>query len=58
MGIEVKDSKSKLVVNGDDVMRFLEVLDRRQFELELVKGKPERFKAGSRSRLRTSGGEA
>lgn len=58
MGIEVKESKSKLVVDGDDVMRFLEVLDRRQFELELVKGKPERFKAGSRSRLRSSGGEA
>jgi len=56
MGIEIKESKGRLVVEGDDVMRFLEVMDRRQYEVELVKGKPERFKAGSRSRLRISGG--
>lgn len=57
MGIEIKDFKGKLIVEGDDVMRFLEVMDRRQYEVELVKGKPERFKAGSRSRLRNVGGE-
>ena len=55
--MRVKESKGKLVVEGDDVMRFLEVMDRRQYEVELVKGKPERFKAGSRSRLRNVGGE-
>ena len=57
MGIAVKESQGKLVVEGDDVMRFLEVMDRRQYEVELVKGKPEHFKAGSRSRLRSIGGE-
>lgn len=57
MGLEIRDSKGKLVVAGDDAMQFLEVLDRRQFELELVKGKPERFKAGSRSRLHTTSGQ-
>lgn len=57
MGIEIKELKGKLVVEGDDVMRFLEVMDRRQYEVELVKGKPERFKAGSRSRLSGKGGE-
>lgn len=57
MGIGIKESNGKLVVEGDDVMRFLEVMDRRQYQVELVKGRPERFKAGSRSRLRTSGGE-
>lgn len=55
MGIEIKVSEGKLVVEGDDVMRFLEVMDRRQYEVELVKGKPERFKAGSRSRLQSGG---
>lgn len=58
MGIAVKESQGRLVVEGDDVMRFLEVMDRRQYEVELVKGKPEHFKAGSRSRLRSIGGEA
>ncbi len=56
MGIEIKESKGKLLVEGDDVMRFLEVMDRRQYEVELVKGKPERFKASSRSPLSGKGG--
>ena len=56
MGVEVKESKGKLVVEGDDVMQFLEVMDRRMYEVTLVKNKPERFKAGSRSRLRNIGG--
>lgn len=56
MGIEIRESKGKLVVEGDDVLPFLEVMDRRQYEVELVKGKPERFKAGSRSPLSGQGG--
>lgn len=57
MGIGIKESKGKLVVEGDDVMRFLEVMDRRQYEVELVKDKPEWFKAGSRLRLRNASGD-
>ena len=56
MGIAIMESKGKLMVEGDDVMGFLEVMDRRQYEVELVKGKPERFKAGSRSPLSSKGG--
>lgn len=56
MGIAIRESGGKLVVEGDDVMRFLEVMDRRQYEVTLVKGKPELFKAGSRSRLRNING--
>jgi hypothetical protein len=38
-------------------MDFLGVLDRRLYEVELVKGQPESFRAASRSRIRkTSGG--
>lgn len=46
------ESNGKIIVEEDAVLGFLEVLDRRRYELELVKGSSERFKAASRSRLR------
>jgi hypothetical protein len=49
--VEVTESKGKLAVAAGHEMAFLEVLDRRRYELELVKGKPERFKAASRRKL-------
>lgn len=51
MGVEVKESKGKLVVESAHIIGFLEVLDRRRYELKLVKGTPERFRADSRMRL-------
>jgi len=50
--VEIKEANGKIHVEEDSVMDFLEVLDRRRYQLELVKGSPERFKAASRSRLR------
>jgi hypothetical protein len=50
-GVEVSEAKGKIVVSAGHEMGFLEVLDRRRYELELVKGQPERFKAGSRTKL-------
>jgi len=50
-GVEVSESKGKISVVAGHEMGFLEVLDRRRYELELVKGQPERFKAGSRTKL-------
>ena len=50
-GVEVTESKGKMNISVDHEMGFLEVLDRRRYELELVKGYPERFKAASRSKL-------
>jgi hypothetical protein len=50
-GVEVSESKGRIVVSAGHELAFLEVLDRRRYELELVKGQPERFKAGSRTRL-------
>ncbi len=47
-GVEINESNGKLTVNAGHELGFLEVLDRRRYELELVKGYPERFKAGSR----------
>jgi hypothetical protein len=50
-GVEVTESKGKIVVADGHEMGFLEVLDRRRYEVELVKGEPERFKAASRTKL-------
>lgn len=49
--VDVKNVRGKILVAAGHEMGFLEVLDRRRYELELVRGKPERFKAGSRTRL-------
>jgi len=50
-GVEVNESKGKIVVSAGHEMGFLEVLDRRRYEIELVEGRPERFKASSRTKL-------
>lgn len=50
-GVEVSESKGKLFVDDKHIMGFLEVLDRRRYELELVKGSPERFRAASRKKI-------
>lgn len=50
-GVDIRESMGKIIVEEDNVMGFLEVMDRRRYELELVKGSPERFKASSRSKL-------
>lgn len=50
-GVEVSDSNGKLTIAVGHEMGFLELLDRRRYELELVKGQPERFKAAKRTRL-------
>jgi hypothetical protein len=50
-GVEVKSSNGKIKVVAGHEIGFLEVLDRRRYELQLVRGQSERFKAGSRTRL-------
>lgn len=50
-GVELTESKGKIIVPPGQEMAFLEVLDRRRYEVELVKDKPERFKAGSRQKI-------
>ena len=51
-GVEVKESKGKITVSAGHEMGFLEVLDRRRYELELVTGKTERFRASSRTPIK------
>lgn len=50
-GVDIKAIRGKLVVQGGHEIDFLEVLDRRRYTLELIKGTPERFKAASRRKL-------
>ncbi len=50
-GVEFREVNGRFTVADGHVMGFLEVLDRRRYELELVKGAPERFRASSRRKL-------
>lgn len=50
-GVDVTDANGRISVTVRNEMGFLEVLDRRRYEIELVKGQPERFKAASRRRI-------
>lgn len=50
-GVEVNESKGKVTVSAGHEMGFLEVLDRRRYDVNLVKEKPERYRAGSRKKI-------
>jgi Domain of unknown function (DUF4868) len=50
-GVECTFKKGQLHVARGHELAFLEVLDRRRYEIELVTGSPERFRAPSRQRL-------
>jgi hypothetical protein len=49
--VPFKEEDGKVVVSRDDVLGFLEVLDRRRYEITLVEGEPELFRATSRRKL-------
>ena len=50
-GVKFSEIDGKLVIADEHVMGFLEVVDRRRYEVTLVKGSPERFKAASRQAI-------
>lgn len=50
-GVEAKEAKGKVTVVAGHEMGFLEVLDRRRYEVSLVKEKPERYRAASRRKI-------
>ena len=50
-GVDVQEVNGKLTVPEGQIMGFLEVLDRRRYEIELVKETPERFRAASRRKI-------
>jgi hypothetical protein len=50
-GVKVREVKGTLKVEQGSIMDFLGVLDRRVYQVELVKGSPESFRAASRIRI-------
>jgi hypothetical protein len=51
-GVEIQRAGRKIAVSDDHVMAFLEILDRRRYEVSLVAdAPPELFRAGSREKL-------
>jgi hypothetical protein len=54
LGIAFQNVKGKMIVDNGSVMDFLEVLDRRLYQLELVEGSPETYRAGSRKKFAKS----
>jgi hypothetical protein len=50
-GVEVSDSKGKVTVADGHEMGFLEVLDRRRYEVSLVRKRPEQYRATSRRKI-------
>lgn len=50
-GVAIREKNGRLLIDPGHEMGFLEVLDRRRYQLDLVPGDPERFRAASRDRL-------
>ena len=50
-GVEVEETGGRVTVANGHIMGFLEVLDRRRYQVELVPDAPEQFKATSRRRI-------
>lgn len=51
MGVRISEDNGKITVEDGHFMSFLEVLDRRRYELELVLGAPEYFRAAGRRKI-------
>lgn len=51
-GVDVSELKGKVIISDGHEMAFLQVLDRRRYQLELVKDKPEKFVAASRKPIK------
>jgi len=54
-GVELTVTNGMLSLEKKQVMGFLEVLDRRRYEIELVADMPEHYRAASRSKIDTEG---
>jgi hypothetical protein len=54
-GVKLTETDGKLLLEETQVMGFLEVLDRRRYEIELVADMPEHYRAASRSKIDNGG---
>ncbi len=51
-GVDVSEAEGKVIIADGHELAFLEVLDRRRYQLELVKDKPEKYMAASRKPIK------
>ena len=51
-GVAISEEGDQIIVDDGQIMGFLEVLDRRRYEVKLVPDEPEQYRAPSRTRLR------
>lgn len=49
--VAFKEVGGKIIVDEENALGFLEVLDRRRYQVELKSGSPEQFRASSRAKL-------
>jgi len=54
-GVEITETDGTLSLEEKQVMGFLEVLDRRRYEIELITDMPEHYRAVSRSKIDMGG---
>ena len=54
-GVSLEDVQGKIVVSDEQILPFLEVVDRRRYEIGLVPHTPERYRASSRARVGGAG---
>jgi len=50
-GVQVNDSEGRIQIAAGHEMGFLEVLDRRRYQVDLVRESPERYRAASRRKI-------
>ena len=53
--VSLEDVQGKIVVSDEHILPFLEVVDRRRYEIGLVPHTPERYRASSRTRVGGAG---
>ena len=49
--VDIKEQDGKVIINKGHELGFLEVLDRRRYEISLVKERPEHYRAASRTKI-------
>lgn len=55
-GVGLREADGKIIIDEKDVMGFLEVLDRRRYELKLVRDSAECFRATGRQKINRAEG--
>jgi glutaredoxin 2 len=52
IGVTVREENGQLMPEENDIVRFLEILDRRGYDFDITDDQPEIYVASSRKRIR------